>query len=200
MLVTRGVQEHVAHQVVDLHQRQGALQQRRCTHGGQLFVEQFAHLQPMVRQAAVHHRCVEAFAAKIHAMLHRGGQLYRYIGAQRLPFHQTRQQPAHHAGRGLELQGGVMPADFPYPLFDQREHLLHPRQPVLAFTRQAQAARLALEQGVTEVLLQCGDLPADGALGDVQLLPGTGEITVLCSDQEGVQGGQGREPFHCAEP
>ncbi|MCY1464326.1 hypothetical protein D9M71_823350 [compost metagenome] len=50
------------------------------------------------------------------------------------------------------------------------------------------------------MLLEGRDLPADGALGDMQLLPGTGEIAVLGGYQEGMQGGQGREAFHCAEP
>ncbi|MNE58323.1 hypothetical protein D3C80_1533440 [compost metagenome] len=133
-------------------------------------------------------------------MLHRGGQFHRYIRAQCLPFHQARQQPAHHAGRGLELQGRAAPTHFTHALLDQREHLLHPRQPVLAFTGQAQPAGLALEQGITQVFFEGSDLAADGALGDVQLLPCTGEVAVLGGDQKGVQGGQGREAFHRTEP
>ncbi|MNV99341.1 hypothetical protein D3C71_1946880 [compost metagenome] len=85
-------------------------------------------------------------------------------------------------------------------MLNQREHLLHPWQPVLAFTGQAQPTGLALEQGITQMLLEGRDLSADGALGDMQLLPGTGEIAVLGGDQKRMQGGQGREAFHCAEP
>lgn len=87
-----------------------------------------------------------------------------------------------------------------HPLFDQREYLLHPWQPVLALARQAQAAGLALEQGITQVLLEGCDLPADSTLGNVQLLPGAGEIAVLGGDQKGVQRGQRRKAFHCAWP
>jgi len=42
------------------------------------------------------------------------------------------------------------------------------------------------------VFFQPSDLPADGALGDMQLLSGTGEIAMLRGDEEGVQGGEGR--------
>ncbi|MNT44296.1 hypothetical protein D3C72_1808170 [compost metagenome] len=87
-----------------------------------------------------------------------------------------------------------------HPLFDQGEHLLHPRQPVQAFTGQAQPTRLALEQGITEVFFECCNLAADSALGDVQLLPGAGEVAVLGGDQKRVQGRQGREAFHCSKP
>ncbi|MNV95731.1 hypothetical protein D3C71_1906570 [compost metagenome] len=44
------------------------------------------------------------------------------------------------------------------------------------------------------------NLAADSALGDVQLLPGAGEVAVLGGDQKRVQGRQGREAFHCTEP
>ncbi|MNP77864.1 hypothetical protein D3C76_1753770 [compost metagenome] len=50
------------------------------------------------------------------------------------------------------------------------------------------------------MLLEPGDLPADRALGDMQLLRGTGEIAVLRSDQKGVQGGEGGKAFHCDKP
>ncbi|MNR64915.1 hypothetical protein D3C85_1877410 [compost metagenome] len=74
-------------------------------------------------------------------------------------------------------------------MFDQREYLLHAWQPVLPFTGQAQPTGLALEQGITQMLLEGRDLSADGALGDMQLLPGTGEIAVLGGDQKCMQGG-----------
>jgi len=85
-------------------------------------------------------------------------------------------------------------------LFDQGEYLLHAWQPVLPLTRQGQAAGLALKQGVTQVFFKPSDLPADGTLGDMQLLSGTGEIAMLGGDQEGVQGGEGRKAFHRGEP
>ena len=84
-----------------------ALQQRRRAHRGQLFIEQLARPQPVVWRIAIDHSCIEPLTAQIHTVLHRGGQLDRHVRPQRLPLHQPWQQPAHHAGRCLELQGGT---------------------------------------------------------------------------------------------
>ncbi|MNZ42674.1 hypothetical protein D3C78_602570 [compost metagenome] len=199
-LVAGRVQEHVLIKVGDLLQGQGAAQQLRRAHRRQLFIEQFLGLQAMVGSGAIDHRRIEHFPTKIHPVLHRSGQLHRHVRAQRLPFHQARQQPAHHAGRGLELQGGAARAYLLHPFLDQGEHLLHPRQPVLAFASQAQATGLAQEQRITQVLFKAGNLTAHRALSDVQQLCGAGEVAALGSDQKGVQGRQWRQAFHRLEP
>lgn len=179
-------------QVPDLSQRNWPLQQRRRADRRQLFVEQLAHSQPMVGCIAIDHSRIETFTAKVHPMLHCGGQLHWHIRPQRLPLHQPWQQPAHHAGWGLELQGGIAPANLAHALFDQAKDLLYPRQPILALAGQAQAAGLALKQGITQMLFKPGNLTADGALGDVELLCSAGEIAMLGRDQKGVKRWQGR--------
>ena len=74
----------------------------------------------------------------------------------------------------------------------QAEHLLRPQRPFSAFFGQAQATGLALEQRITQMTFQPGNLPAHRPLGDVQLLGGSGEVTALGRDPKGVQGGQRR--------
>jgi len=112
--------------------------------------------------------------------------------------HQARQQPAHHAGGSLELQGVAAAADLLQRVTDQAEDLLHPQRPLAAFFGQAQAPCLALEQGIAQMAFQPGDLPAHRALGDVQLRGSVGEVAALGGDPEGVQRGQRREAFHRA--
>ncbi len=61
---------------------------------------------------------------------------------------------------------------------------------------EAEPARLALEQWVTQMAFQPGNLPTHGALREVQQFGCTGEVAALGSDQEGVQRRQGWEAFH----
>ncbi|MCY1360239.1 hypothetical protein D9M69_468560 [compost metagenome] len=133
---------------------------------------------------------------KIHPVLDRGGQFHRHVRAFPLPLQQTRQQPAHDAGRCLELQGFTLLADLFNGLVDQAENLLHPRQPFPSFGCQVQASGLTDEQFITQKIFQTGDLPTHRALGDKQLFGGPGEIAALRGNQKSVQRRQGRQSFH----
>ncbi|MCY1438291.1 hypothetical protein D9M71_544850 [compost metagenome] len=198
VLVAGRVQQHVLLQIRQLLQGQRARQQLRRTHRCQLFIEQLEFLQTMIGGGAIHHRRIKHFATKIHPVLHRSGQLHWHIRAQRLPLHQPWQQPAHHAGGRLELQRGAARTDLLHTFLDQGEHLLHPWQPVLAFAGQAQTTGLAQEQGITEMILEAGNLPTDRTLGNVQQLRRAGEVAALGGDQKSMQGGQRRQAFHRA--
>ncbi|MCY1442355.1 hypothetical protein D9M71_587210 [compost metagenome] len=94
------------------------------------------------------------------------------------------------------MQGFALLADLFHGLVDQAENLLHPGQPLPSFGSQVQASGLANEQLITQVIFQPGDLPADCALGDVQLFGGPGEIAALRGNQKSVQRRQGRQSFH----
>jgi hypothetical protein len=67
-------------------------------------------------------------------------------------------------------------------LTDQVERLLDARVQCLALFGQAQTPCLAVEQRIAQVILKPGYLPAHGTLGDMQLLPGPGEIAALGRD------------------
>jgi len=126
----------------------------------------------------------------------RGGQFDRYVRAFLLPLQQARHQPAHHAAGRLELQGLTLAPDLLGGLADQPEDLFHPWQPFASFGGQLQASGQTDEQLIPQMIFQPGDLPAHGALGDVQLLGRPGEVAALRSNQKRVQGGQGRQSFH----
>lgn len=160
-----------------------------------MFIEQLAHMQPVVWRIAINHRCIEALATKIHAMLHRGGQLHRYVRAQCLPLHQARQQPAHHAGWGLELQGSAASTDLTHALLNQREYLLYTRQPVLAFAGQAQPAGLALEKRITQVRFEGSDLPADGAWVMCSCCPARVKLQCWAVTRKVCRAGRGGKRF-----
>jgi len=173
-----------------------AVQQMRGAYRGQLFVEQVLAFALGPRLRAVDHGGIESLATKVHPVLHAAGQFHRHVGAQFLPVQQLGQQPAQHAGRGLDLQRGTANAGVLDCLADHVEHLPDPRIQRLALFGQTQAASLAMEQRIPQMLLKPGDLPAHCALGDMQLLGGPGEVAALCGDQKRVQGGQGRQSFH----
>jgi hypothetical protein len=50
-----------------------------------------------------------------------------------------------------------------------------------------QAARMAVEEGDAEIVLQCRDLPADGRLRQAEHFGRTGQGPGLCSGMEGFQ-------------
>jgi len=99
------------------------------------------------------------------------------------------------------LQGMATIADLLHRVAEQAEHLLHPLRPLATFFGQAQPPCLALEQGVAQMALQPGDLPAHRALGDVQLLGGASEVGALGRDPRryGSAGSGGRR-FIRAQP
>ncbi|MCY1518123.1 hypothetical protein D9M68_528310 [compost metagenome] len=196
VLVPRGVQQDMAFQVRRRFQGRGCLQQLPGADRRQLFIEQMVRGDVPARRGGVDDRRIELVATEVHPVGDGGGEFHRYVRALGLPFHQVWQQPAHGAGGRLELQGLAPGADFFHGFVDQGEHLLDARVEVAALFGQGQASRLAQEQRVAEVALQSGDLPAHGALGDVQQFGGAGEVAALGGDQEGVQGGQGRQAFH----
>ena len=136
---------------------------------------------------AVHHGGIEGFAAKVDAMLHAAGQLYRHVRVQFFPLQQLGQQPAQHAGGGFDLQRGAANAGVLDGLADQVERLLDARVQRLALFGQAQSTGLAMEQQVTQLILKPGNLPAYRTLGDAQLLGSTGEVAALGRDYKSVQ-------------
>ena len=94
------------------------------------------------------------------------------------------------------MQGFALLADLLNGFVDQAENLLDPWQPLASLGGQVQASGLANEQFITQMIFQPGDLPAHGALGDVQLLGGPGEVAALRGNQKSVQRRQGRQSFH----
>ncbi|MNP50526.1 hypothetical protein D3C76_1447960 [compost metagenome] len=126
VLVKGRVQQQVVLQVGGFTQWHGTFQDRAGADGRQLFIEQRQARQRGVGWWAIDHRSVEGFALEIHAVPDRGGQFHRHVRPLLLPLQQTRQQPAHDTGRGLELQGLAFFADLLDSVPDQAEHLLHP--------------------------------------------------------------------------
>ena len=72
----------------------------------------------------------------------------------------------------------------------EREGPGNGRQIGLSVVGEQQRAVQAAEQLAPQMLLQGLDLVADGGLGDVQLLCGTGEAQMACGSLEGAQGVQ----------
>ncbi len=128
LVITGGVKQGVQRQVGGAGQWYGAIHQLLGAHGRELFIEQVVGDLGAAGLGAVDHRGVEFFPAKIHAILHGGGQLHRHVRALCLPAHKARQEPAHYAGGGLELQGFALCADLFDGLVDQDEDLLNARQ------------------------------------------------------------------------
>jgi hypothetical protein len=97
-----------------------------------------------------------------------------------------------------EFAGAALAADVGGHVGDVLQaHRDGPVQP-LAFAREAQAPRLAVEQGDAEMVLEELDLAADRGLGDVELLRRAGEIGVPGRGLEHHQGiGRRKRPPQC---
>jgi len=73
-----------------------------------------------IHMRAKDNRCIKGFGFEIHRMLGGGGQCNLHVGETLLNFHQTRNQPAHGAGRGFQANHGLLLAR----LFCNHHHLV----------------------------------------------------------------------------
>ena len=115
------MQQHLLLQVCGGAQ---ATEQCRRADWRELFVEQVSRFGGLLGDGRIDHRRIELLAAKVHGVGHGSGEFHRHVRALLLPLHQAWQQPAHHAGGRLELQGLAAAADLLHCLTDQAKHLL----------------------------------------------------------------------------
>ncbi|MNR26581.1 hypothetical protein D3C85_1438050 [compost metagenome] len=115
---------------------------------------------------------------------------------------EARQQPAHGQGGGcLQAHRGIVDPQRGAGPFQGIETLAQARQQHAGRLRELQVAPLALEQATGKMLLQGADVPAHRALGDGQLLGGTGEGRMAGGSLEGTQGiERGQAARHMPRP